>query len=363
MHRNDICSLGDGLSQAPGVRSDVSWPTCGGRARAEEGVIRVRRRSRRHRLVAVWCLLGLLLYHPVANAHHGDHTGPPRTTMPVSQLLEVYECTRCHRLTTPHRLTGPSLWKLGERVDTAAIRASILTPDAVVTPGYPIGLMRLRLQTIGFYDDIARQPDILERLVAYLAGGPEPPVVTPSTPSLAGMVRIPQVLVPQAEGPSRAVPAFTIDAAPVSKAQYAAFIAAGAYTTKRYWDRVGWAVVIRRRQRTQPKGWRAERDAGSAEPVVGINWYEAQAYCRWVGKELPTELQWERACQEVPAWYGPENRGSGHWEWTAEVVWKGGPGRSGTVRPGCAARVPSHRALDGRHTGFRCSTSVNALAP
>ena len=69
MHRNDICIPGDGLSQAPGVRSDVSWPTCGAKARAQEGAIRVRRRSRRYRLVAVWCLLGLFLYHPVANAH------------------------------------------------------------------------------------------------------------------------------------------------------------------------------------------------------------------------------------------------------------------------------------------------------
>jgi hypothetical protein len=89
---------------------------------------------------------------------------------PVTALLEIYECTRCHRLQTSHRLSGPSLWKIGEHADAAAVRESILTPDAVVAPGYPAGLMQTRLQELGFYDDIARQPAILERLVAYLVG-------------------------------------------------------------------------------------------------------------------------------------------------------------------------------------------------
>ncbi len=61
-------------------------------------------------------LIGLLLaLGQPGLAHHGPH---PRaepapteteTTPPVSELLDVYECTRCHRLTTPNRLIEPSL--------------------------------------------------------------------------------------------------------------------------------------------------------------------------------------------------------------------------------------------------------------
>jgi hypothetical protein len=307
-------------------------------------------------IVGVGCLLILLVLGLQAKAHH-DKTveAAELAETPVSQLLDIYECTRCHRLTSPHRLIGPSLWQLGQRADAAAIRASILTPDAVVTPGYPAGMMRTRLEEIGFYDDIARQPALLERLVAYLAGQQVLPTVTDHEPSGSkATLHIPSGSVRQPEGRSVDVPAFHIDAVPVTRAQYALFIAAAGYTTKRYWDRVGWAVVVRRRKRTQPNGWDAERDKASEQPVVGVSWYEAHAYCHWAGKELPSELQWQRACQEMPTWLGAEERASMSWEWTAKAVWKGGQEPTGNVREACSTRVPSPPALDGRHTGFRC---------
>ena len=60
-------------------------------------------------------------------------------------------------------------------------------------------------------------------------------------------------------------------------------------------------------QHAAPAYWDDPRLSKSEQPVVGVNWYDASAFCEWKGKRLPTEAEWERAAK------GPN--GSAHYPW------------------------------------------------
>ncbi len=123
---------------------------------------------------------------------------------------------------------------------------------------------------------------------AVLAGSEtEPPAIARTEPP--AMDGAPAVLVPAGrftmgddeESPRRDVfvDSFYIDRFEVTTARYARFLAAtGSVHAPDEWETL-----------TLP--------AGGELPVVGVDWSDADAYCRWAGRRLPTEAEWEKAAR------------------------------------------------------------------
>jgi formylglycine-generating enzyme required for sulfatase activity len=102
--------------------------------------------------------------------------------------------------------------------------------------------------------------------------------------------------------------AYRIGRYPVTNLEYGRFIAAGGYRERRWWTDAGWDWKGDRRQ---PRYWDNARFNAPLQPVLGVSWWEAAAYCAWLtagaqaagrlaaGEEirLPTALEWERAAR------------------------------------------------------------------
>lgn len=119
------------------------------------------------------------------------------------------------------------------------------------------------------------------------------------------------------------VPAFEMDSTLVSNAQFGEFVDDGGYQKPQFWSNAGRAWLMSG-DRSAPRDW--IRESGRwrcmrfgaqvtlppGEPVRHLNLYEAQAYCMWAGRRLPTETEWEYAAQSGHA----ALRWGDLWEWT-----------------------------------------------
>jgi formylglycine-generating enzyme required for sulfatase activity len=115
------------------------------------------------------------------------------------------------------------------------------------------------------------------------------------------------------------LPEYSIDRHEVTNQEFAQFVDDSAYSKIAYWiiggandSLAGWRWKETNQIQSpkfwnlsQTPYWRSDEYSRSAEtPVLGISWYEAYAYAKWAGKQLPTAAQWEKAARGTSEQYG-----------------------------------------------------------
>jgi gamma-glutamyl hercynylcysteine S-oxide synthase len=136
------------------------------------------------------------------------------------------------------------------------------------------------------------------------------------------------------EAPACVLPlqAFDIDSQPVTAGEFLDFVEAGGYEKTDWWrgEAAAWRAAS---LHAHPARWRFQQTAGGKQwqvrwfdiwteldpdlPVIHVNAFEAEAYCAWAGRRLPSAAEWEHAATSL----GDERFewGASVWEWTADA--------------------------------------------
>lgn len=116
---------------------------------------------------------------------------------------------------------------------------------------------------------------------------------------------------------------FLMDRLEVTNREYKTFVDAGGYAKREWWDStivqagrpVAWEAAVSgftdQTGRPGPSTWEGGAPPAGTDdlPVGGVSWHEARAYARFVGKELPTLVEWTAAAiPEAARWVVPQGR-------------------------------------------------------
>ena len=131
------------------------------------------------------------------------------------------------------------------------------------------------------------------------------------------------------------VPEFEIDAQVVSWAQYVEFVDDGGYDRQELWHADGWVWLQQQAAANRGRAPRYVDQIGVAsgavmqtrfgtarrmlggQPVTHVTWWEADAWCRWAGRRLPAEVEWELAAHTAMR---RGFRWGDVWEWTGSTA-------------------------------------------
>jgi len=238
------------------------------------------------RPLMVWSLLESLVgEEPPSELDAGD----PRFVRALYAGLAVEESQLAERIQPKYQ---PKLERIPRWLERT-VEVGALSPVDRASAGRVLGLLGDRRSGVGLGSDGV--PEIAWAEV-------------PEGSFLMGSGRDDEIAYDD-EKPQRQIelPAFQISGYPVTNAQYRAFVEDGGYTEqwRECWTEAGWK-------------WKGERSGPNDElppefllgnhPRVNVSWYEAVAFCGWLGERLgigvrlPTESEWEKASR------GPDGR-------------------------------------------------------